>query len=206
MWDKAENALRKIMDDIGLPYVEKIGEAAFYGPKLDVQVKPAVGNEYTLSTCQIDFCLPMKFDLNYIDKDGTKKTPVVIHRAILGSIDRFIAFYLEETKGNLPTWLSPIQVNIIPVNNNYHLDYCNKLKEELEKNNIRVNLDERDEKLSYKMRESQTKKIPYTLIIGDSEKENNTISYRLHGKKDTTTLPINEFIDKLTDEIKNYKM
>ena len=206
MWDKAENALRKIMDNIGLPYIERIGEAAFYGPKLDVQVKPAVGNEYTISTCQIDFCLPMKFDLNYIDKDGNKKTPVVIHRAILGSIDRFIAFYLEETKGSLPLWLSPVQVNIIPVNNNYHLEYSNKIKKELEKHNIRVNLDERDEKLSYKMRESQTKKIPYTLIIGDNEKENNTISYRLHASKDTTTLSKKEFINKLIDEINNYKM
>ena len=206
MWNKAENALRKIMNDIGLPYVEKIGEAAFYGPKLDVQVKPAVGNEYTLSTCQIDFCLPMKFDLNYIDKNGTKQTPVVIHRAILGSIDRFIAFYLEETKGNLPTWLSPVQINIIPVNNNYHLEYCNKLKEELENNSIRVNLDSREEKLGYKMRESQTKKIPYTLIIGDNEKENKTISYRLHGKKETVTMSIKEFIDKINDEIINHKM
>ena len=206
MWNKAENALRKIMNDIGLPYVEKIGEAAFYGPKLDVQVKPAVGNEYTLSTCQIDFCLPMKFDLNYIDKNGTKQTPVVIHRAILGSIDRFIAFYLEETKGNLPTWLSPVQINIIPVNNNYHLEYCNKLKEELENNSIRVNLDSREEKLGYKMRESQTKKIPYTLIIGDNEKENKTISYRLHGKKETVTMSIKEFINKINDEIINHKM
>ena len=206
MWEKAEDALRKIMNDIGLPYVEKIGEAAFYGPKLDVQVKPAVGNEYTLSTCQIDFCLPMKFDLNYIDKDGTKKTPVVIHRAILGSIDRFIAFYLEETKGNLPVWLSPTQINIIPVNNNYHLDYCNKIKEELEKHNIRVNLDSRDEKLNYKMRESQTKKIPYTLIIGDNEKEGNTISYRLHGQKDTANLSIKEFTKKVVEEINNYKI
>ena len=206
MWNKAEDALRKIMDNIGLPYTEKIGEAAFYGPKLDVQVKPAVGNEYTLSTCQIDFCLPMKFDLNYIDKDGTKKTPVVIHRAILGSIDRFIAFYLEETKGNLPLWLSPTQVNIIPVNNEYHLEYAKKIKEELKKQNIRVNLDTRDEKLSYKMRESQTRKIPYTLIIGDKEKENNTISYRLHASKETITLSLNDFINELIDKIHNYKM
>ena len=205
MWNKAENAL-KIMNDIGLPYVEKIGEAAFYGPKLDVQVKPAVGNEYTLSTCQIDFCLPMKFDLNYIDKNGTKQTPVVIHRAILGSIDRFIAFYLEETKGNLPTWLSPVQINIIPVNNKYHLEYAKEIFKLLKENNFRVELDDREEKLGYKMRESQTKKIPYTLIIGDNEKENKTISYRLHGKKETVTMSIKEFIDKINDEIINHKM
>ena len=125
MWNTAENALRKILDDIGIPYEEKIGEAAFYGPKLDVQVKPAVGNEFTLSTCQIDFCLPMKFDLKYIDKDGEKKTPVVLHRAVFGSLDRTIAYYLEETKGNLPVWLAPVQAIVMPVNNQYHLDYSN---------------------------------------------------------------------------------
>ena len=122
MWNNAENRLRKVLDDIGIDYVEKIGEAAFYGPKLDVQVKPAVGNAYTLSTCQLDFCLPMKFDLTYVDSDGTKKTPVVLHRAVFGSLDRFIAYYLEETKGLLPLWLSPVQVNVIPVNNEYHLE------------------------------------------------------------------------------------
>ena len=138
MWDKAENELREVLNELGIDYTEEIGEAAFYGPKLDVNVKPAVGGEYTLSTCQLDFCLPAKFDLKYVDKDGTKKTPVVLHRAILGSLDRFMAYILEETKGILPTWLSPVQVNVIPVNNDYHLDYCIKLKEELILNNIRV--------------------------------------------------------------------
>ena len=203
MWDKAENALRKIMDDLGYPYEEKIGEAAFYGPKLDVQVKPAVGNEYTISTCQIDFCLPMKFDLKYIDADGSKKTPVVIHRAILGSIDRFMAFYLEETKGNLPLWMSPRQVNIIPVNNEYHLEYANRIKSELENHNIRVSVDDRDEKLSYKMRESVIKKTPYTLILGDKERDANTISYRLRGSESTENLSIEEFVNKINKEIKD---
>ena len=203
MWDKAENALRKIMDDLGYPYEEKIGEAAFYGPKLDVQVKPAVGNEYTISTCQIDFCLPMKFDLKYIDADGSKKTPVVIHRAILGSIDRFMAFYLEETKGNLPLWMSPRQVNIIPVNNEYHLEYANRIKNELENHNIRVSVDDRDEKLSYKMRESVIKKTPYTLILGDKERDANTISYRLRGSETTENLSIEEFVNKINKEIKD---
>ena len=205
MWDKAENMLRQVLNDLGIDYVEKIGEAAFYGPKLDVQVKPAVGNEITLSTCQLDFCLPAKFDLKYVDADGSKKTPVVIHRAVFGSIDRFIAYYLEETKGVLPLWLSPVQLNIIPVNNEYHLDYCMELKKLFEDNDIRVSLDSRDEKLSYKMRESQTKKIPYTLIIGDKEKESNSVSYRLHGSNDTSSLDKNEFVKLILDNIKNKK-
>ena len=203
MWEMAEDALRKIMNDIGIPYEEKIGEAAFYGPKLDVQVRPAVGNAFSLSTCQIDFCLPMKFDLKYIDKDGTKKTPVVLHRAIFGSIDRTIAYYLEETKGILPFWLAPVEVNIIPVNTEYHLEYAKEIKSILEDNGIRVNLDDRNEKLGFKMRESQTKKIPMTLILGDIEKDNRTISYRLYSKQDTTNLSIDEFVNLLKEKIKN---
>ena len=203
MWDKAENMLRVVLNDLKINYVEKIGEAAFYGPKLDVQVKPAVGNEITLSTCQLDFCLPKKFDLTYIDKDGTKKTPVVLHRAVFGSIDRFIAYYLEETKGNLPLWLSPVQVNIIPVNNDYHLEYSKEIYELLKNNDIRVELDSREEKLGYRMRESQTRKIPYTLILGDKEKENKTISFRLHGEKETTTLSVDDFIKLLKEKIDN---
>ena len=205
MWNKAENMLRQVLNDIGIEYDEKIGEAAFYGPKLDVQVKPAVGNEYTMSTCQLDFCLPMRFNLSYVDSDGSKKTPVVIHRAILGSIDRFIAFYLEETKGVLPLWLSPVQVNIIPVNLDFHLEYSNELKNILIENGIRVLIDDRDEKLSYKMRESQTKKIPYTIIIGDKELEDGSVSYRLHGSKDTVNVNKNEFIELLKNRIKDYK-
>ena len=205
MWDNAENKLREVLDDIGIDYVEKIGEAAFYGPKLDVQVKPAVGNEITISTCQLDFCLPMKFDLTYVDSDGSKKTPVVIHRAILGSIDRFMAYYLEETKGNLPLWLSPVQINIIPVNNDVHVKYVNKLKDKFEKNNLRVNVDLRDEKLSYKMRDSQKKKYPYTLIIGDKEMNDKVISYRLHGEKDTITISVNEFLSIIKKQISEYK-
>ena len=203
MWDLAENKLREVLNDLKIDYVEKIGEAAFYGPKLDVQIKPAVGNEVTLSTCQLDFCLPAKFDLKYIDSDGTKKTPVVIHRAILGTLDRFIALYLEMTKGNLPTWLAPIQVNIIPVNNLYHLDYANEIKNLLLDNDIRVELDDREEKLGYKMRESQSKKIPFNLILGNNERDNNTISYRLHGSEETKTLPKDEFVKYLKEVIAN---
>lgn len=206
MWEKAENGLREVLNELGINYTEEIGEAAFYGPKLDVNVRPAVGNEYTLSTCQLDFCLPAKFDLKYVDKDGSKKTPVVLHRAILGSIDRFMAYILEETKGNLPLWLSPVQVNIIPVNNEYHLEYCNKVHEKLLDENIRVELDNRDEKLSYKIRESQTHKIPFTLIIGQNEVDNNLISYRKFGTTETVTISIDELIILLKKTIKNKEL
>ena len=205
MWDDAENSLRKILNDIGIDYVEKKGEAAFYGPKLDVQVKPAVGNEVTISTCQLDFCLPMKFDLTYVDKDGSKKTPVVLHRAVFGSIDRFIAYYLEETKGILPLWLSPVQVNIVPINNEYHLDYSKEIEKLLNENDIRVELDSRDEKMGYKLRESITRKIPITLILGDKERDNKTISYRKYGSEETVTLSQEEFIKKINNMIKEKK-
>ena len=194
MWNTAEDKLRTVLNDLGCKYTEAIGEAAFYGPKLDVEVKPAVGPEVTLSTCQLDFLLPRRFELSYIDSNGEKKTPVVLHRAIFGTFDRFTAFILEETKGALPVWLSPVQVNVIPVNNIYHLDYSRELVALLNENNIRVELDSREEKLGYRMRESQTKKIPYTLIVGDSEKNNKTISYRRFGETETTTLSQEEFI------------
>ena len=205
MWNHAEDTLRKVLSHIGIPYIEKTGEAAFYGPKLDVQVRPAVGNEYTLSTCQLDFCLPMKFNLTYIDKDGSKKTPVVLHRAIFGSLDRFIAYYLEERKGLFPLWLAPVQVNIIPVNNEYHLDYAKNLKEKLEEAGIRVELDDREEKLGYKMRESVMKKKNYAVIIGNKETENKMVSYRKCGSEETITVSIDDFINLLLEEIKMKK-
>lgn len=205
MWDNAENKLRDVLNDLGIEYKEMIGEAAFYGPKLDVQVKPAVGNEITLSTCQLDFCLPAKFNLEYVDKDGSKKTPVVIHRAILGSIDRFIAFYLEETKGALPLWMSPTQVNIIPVNNEYHLEYAKEVFNELNDLDIRVSLDDRDEKLGYKMRESVMKKNPITLILGQKEVDDKTISFRRYGSSDTETVTKDEFVKLVKKEIAEKK-
>ena len=205
MWDKAEAALRNIMKDLGYPYVEKIGEAAFYGPKLDVQLKPAVGNEFTLSTCQLDFCLPARFDLNYIDKDGEKKTPVVIHRAIFGSIDRTIAFYLEETRGYLPLWLAPVQLEILPVNNEYHLEYAEEVFNTLKEAGYRVHLDDRNEKLGYKMREAVLKKIPYMLVLGQKEVDNKTVSYRRAGSEETVTVSMDEFLKLLKDDIDNKK-
>ena len=201
MWNTAEDKLREVLNEYGCPYEEAIGEAAFYGPKLDVEVKPAVGPEVTLSTCQLDFLLPRRFDLSYIDKDGSKKTPVVIHRAIFGTFDRFTAFLMEETKGAFPLWLSPVQVNIIPVNNDYHLEYAKKVYKDLDDMNVRVNIDDRNEKLSYKMRESQTKKNPITLILGDKEVESNTISYRKFGSTETYTLPKEIFIKTLKEAI-----
>lgn len=202
MWNRAENGLREVLNDLGIEYTEEIGEAAFYGPKLDVNVKPAVGNEITLSTCQLDFCLPAKFDLKYVDSDGSKKTPVVLHRAILGSLDRFIAYILEETKGALPLWLSPVEFNIIPVNNQYHLKYAKEIFNKLKEKNYRVELDDRDEKLGYKMRESVMKKIPYAIILGQKETDDSMISYRHYGSEETITVSYHEFIELIEKELK----
>ncbi len=201
MWDKAENELRKVLTELNIPFYETEGEAAFYGPKLDVQVKSAIGHDVTLSTCQLDFLLPERFELTYIDEEGKKVRPVVIHRAILGSLDRFIAFLLEETKGALPLWLAPVQVNIIPVSSEHQLDYAYEVKEILEKSGIRVEVDARNEKLGYRMRESQTKKIPYTLVLGDNEKENKTVTYRKHGSSDKETLSIDDFKELVLTQI-----
>ncbi len=205
MWNKAEDELRRVLKDLNIEFTEEIGEAAFYGPKLDVNVQPAVGNEYTLSTCQLDFCLPMKFDLKYVDSDGTKKTPVVLHRAILGSLDRFMAYILEETKGALPAWLAPTQVVVIPVNNEYHLEYAKDVFNSLNDVNLRVKLDDREEKLSYKMREAVINKIPFAVILGQKEVDGNLVSYRKYGSEETFTVTRDEFIKLITDCIKNKK-
>jgi len=201
MWNEAEAKLREVLNDLGVEFFEAVGEAAFYGPKLDVEVKPAVGPEVTLSTCQLDFLLPRRFELSYIDSDGSKKTPVVLHRAIFGTFDRFTAFILEETKGILPLWLAPTQINIVPVNNEYHLEYSKEIEELLRKEGFRVEMDARDEKLSYRMRESQTRKIPLTLIVGDKERDEKTISYRIFGTTETVTLSQSDFIAFVKDEI-----
>ena len=202
MWNTAEDALRKVLNNLGIEYTEEIGEAAFYGPKLDVNVKPAVGNEYTLSTCQLDFCLPAKFNLTYVDKDGEKKTPVVLHRAILGSLDRFMAYILEETKGNLPLWLAPVQVKILPVKNeDEELNaYAHDLYSYLQDNNIRVEIDERNEKLGYRIREAQL------VVLGKDEVEEKSVSYRLHGEQKSTTVPREDFLAMLKDDIATKKI
>ena len=204
MWNTAEQALRDTLNEIGIEYTEEIGEAAFYGPKLDVQVKPAIGNEITLSTCQLDFCLPAKFNLTYTDADQSKKTPVVIHRAILGSLDRFMAYILEETKGNLPLWLAPTQVKVLPVKtDDEELNaYADKLVAALNDRDIRVVLDNRSEKLGYKMREAQIQKVPYLAVLGKNEAGEGTVSYRLHGEQGTQTVSFDEFVDMIETKIK----
>ena len=205
MWNEAETKLREVLNELGVEYFEAIGEAAFYGPKLDVEVKPAVGPSVTLSTCQLDFLLPRRFELNYVDTDGEKKTPVVLHRAIFGTFDRFTAFIIEETKGAFPTWLSPIQTLIIPVSYEHQGKYSEKLLERLSDAGLRVELDRRNEKVGYKMREAQMRKIPYILVIGDSEVENDTVTYRKYGEVEKTTVSTDEFIKLITDEINNRK-
>ncbi len=174
MWDMAESQLREILDESGLDYYEAEGEAAFYGPKLDVQIKTAVGHDVTISTCQLDFLLPQRFELEYIGEDNMPHRPVVIHRAILGTFDRFLAFLIEETKGAFPMWLAPTQVKILPISDN-QIEYALKIKEELEAKNIRVELDDRNEKIGYKIREAQLQKVPYMLIVGEQEVQNETV-------------------------------
>lgn len=201
MWNQAENKLREVLNSLHIPYFEAIGEAAFYGPKLDVEVKPAVGPEVTLSTCQLDFLLPRRFELSYIDQNGEKQIPVVIHRAIFGTFDRFTAFLIEETKGIYPLWLAPTQVNIIPVNMEYHAQYSEEILHLLQENGYRVTLDARNEKLSYKMRESVIKKIPVTVILGQKEVDENLISYREFGSEETTTVSKEKFLEYLHNRI-----
>lgn len=203
IWEMAENEMRRVLTELGYDFYEAKGEAAFYGPKLDVQIKTAIGHDITLSTCQLDFMLPERFDLTYINESGEKTRPVVIHRAILGTFDRFMAYLIEEYKGAFPVWLAPVQINIIPVNNEYHMEYAQKIYEQLINEEYRVKLDDRSEKLGYKMRESVMKKIPYTLILGAKEMENETISYRKYGSEETTTLSIQEFINLLKEQIEN---
>lgn len=197
LWEKSEKALREILEKSGAEFYEAEGEAAFYGPKIDVQVKSAIGHDVTLSTVQLDYQLPERFELEYINESGERVRPVVIHRAILGSLDRFVAFLLEETKGNLPIWLAPIQVSIIPVNAEYHLDYAKEVESFLREKGFRVELDDRNEKLSYRLRESQVKKIPVTLVLGDKEVETKQVNYRLFGSKDTTSATLDELVELL---------
>ena len=200
MWNTAEQALRDTLDSIGIEYTEEIGEAAFYGPKLDVNVKPAVGAEYTLSTCQLDFCLPAKFDLKYVDADGSKKTPVVLHRAILGSLDRFMAYILEETKGKLPTWLSPVQVKVLPLSDKY-VDYSQKIYEKLLDEGIRAEIDTRDEKIGYKIREARLEKVPYMLVLGQKEEETGEVAVRSRFAGDEGAKNFDEFVKSIKEEI-----
>ena len=197
MWNTAEDALRQVLNELKIDYTEEIGEAAFYGPKLDVNVKPAVGAEYTLSTCQLDFCLPAKFELTYVDQDGTEKTPVVIHRAILGSLDRFMAYLIEETKGRFPVWLAPVQVKVLPVSEKF-MEYASQCCETLLDAGFRAELDERNEKIGYKIREAQqVERVPYMLIIGQKETDAQNVTYRNRDTGESTTSSMEEFMELL---------
>ena len=203
MWERAESELREILTELGLDFYEAEGEAAFYGPKLDVQLKSAIGHDVTVSTCQLDFLLPERFELEYIGEDGKPHRPVVIHRAILGSLDRFMAFLIEETKGAFPTWLSPLQVKVLPISDK-HLEYANKVKEALEEKDVRVEVDERAEKIGYKIREAQLQKVPYMLVVGDKEQEAGEVGVRNRKDGDVGAMKLEDFVEKIDEEIKTF--
>ncbi len=205
MWEMAETELRSILTEMNLDFYEAEGEAAFYGPKLDVQIKTAVGHDVTISTCQLDFLLPQRFELEYIGEDGAAHRPVVIHRAILGTFDRFLAFLIEETKGAFPMWLAPVQVKLLPISDN-QIGYASKIKNELENLGIRIELDDRNEKIGYKIREAQMQKVPYMLVIGEKEVESNSVSVRSRKDGDIGQMAVEEFKNKINEDIKNYKI
>ncbi len=203
MWNTAESQLREILKEANLNFYEAEGEAAFYGPKLDVQIKTALGHDITISTCQLDFLLPRRFELSYIGEDGKEHTPVVIHRAILGTFDRFLSFLIEETKGVFPIWLAPVQVKILPISD-AHNEYANSVKEQLEKEGIRIEIDDRNEKIGYKIREAQVQKVPYMLVVGEKEMECKTVGVRSRKDGDIGAIKIDEFIKTVLEEIKNF--
>ncbi|MCM3611447.1 threonine--tRNA ligase [Planococcus sp. MERTA32b] len=202
MWERAQSMLKEAMDEMGLDYVEAEGEAAFYGPKLDVQVKTALGKEETLSTVQLDFLLPERFDLSYIGEDGKQHRPVVIHRGVVSTMERFVAFLIEEYKGAFPTWLAPVQVEIIPVSLDVHSDYANEVKEKLQAHKLRVDIDGRDEKLGYKIREAQMQKVPYMLVLGDKELEDGSVNVRKYGEQKSESMPFEDFLSMIKGELR----
>ncbi|MER2146030.1 MAG: threonine--tRNA ligase [Aerococcus urinaeequi] len=206
MWEKAQAMLKETMDDLGLEYFEAIGEAAFYGPKLDVQMKTALGNEETMSTVQLDFLLPERFDLTYVGQDGQDThRPVVIHRGVVSTMERFVAYLIEEYKGAFPTWLAPVQAKLIPVNDDAHGDHVEDIRRRMKAAGMRVEVDNRNEKMGYKIREAQTLKIPYQLVFGDNEIAENTVTVRRYGSKETLSMPFDEFLAQLEQDIKEYK-
>ena len=206
MWEKAQAMLKETMDELGLEYFEAIGEAAFYGPKLDVQMKTALGNEETMSTVQLDFLLPERFDLTYVGQDGQDThRPVVIHRGVVSTMERFVAYLIEEYKGAFPTWLAPVQAKLIPVNDDAHGDHVEEIRRRMKAAGMRVEVDSRNEKMGYKIREAQTQKIPYQLVFGDNEIAENTVTVRRYGSKETLSMPFDEFLAQLEQDIKEYK-
>lgn len=203
MWEMTQRQLKETMEEMNLEYIEVEGEAAFYGPKLDIQVKTALGKDETLSTVQLDALLPERFDLTYIGEDGKEHRPIVIHRGVVSTMERFVAFLIEEYKGAFPTWLAPIQTKIIPVSPQVHLDYAKKVADELRLQGIRIEIDERDEKLGYKIRQAQTEKVPFALVLGDKEIEENAVNYRRYGEKETSSLSMDAFKQLLKEEIES---
>lgn len=201
MWDKAQAMLKETLEDMGVEYVVAVGEAAFYGPKLDVQVKTALGKDETLSTVQLDFHLPERFELTYVGEDGKDHRPVVIHRGVVGTMERFVAFLIEEYKGAFPTWLAPVQAKIIPVSPDVHLGYAKKVEDKLRHQGVRVSVDERNEKIGYKIREAQTQKVPFALVLGDNEIEENAVNVRRYGEKQSETLGFEDFVTLINKEI-----
>ena len=201
LWEKSESELREVLKEMGVKYYEAIGEAAFYGPKIDVQVKSAIGHDVTLSTIQLDYQLPERFELEYIDSDQEKKRPVVIHRAILGSLDRFVAFLLEETKGIFPLWLAPTQAVVLPIAPGAHGEYAAEIVKDLKKMGIRCTLDDRNEKLGYRVREAQTNKIPVEVVVGDKERDERAVTVRRYGSKVETKISLDDFYSMIQDEI-----
>jgi threonyl-tRNA synthetase len=204
MWEKSQKMLKSAMDDLGLEYFEAEGEAAFYGPKLDVQTKTALGGEETLSTIQLDFLLPERFDLHYIGADGQEHRPVMIHRGIVSTMERFTAYLTEIYKGAFPTWLAPQQVAIIPVNNDLHLDFSQKLRDQLVAKHVRVQIDDRNEKMGYKIRQAQVNKIPYTLVVGDKEIAADQVTVRKYGEEATNTMAVTDFIKEISADVASY--
>ena len=204
MWETAESQLREILTELNIEFYEAEGEAAFYGPKIDIQIKTALNHDITIPTCQLDFALPERFDLEYVGEDGEKHRPVVIHRAILGSSDRFISFLLEETKGFLPIWLAPLQVKVMPITDKQR-DYAKEIADKLRKDKIRVELDDRNEKIGYKIREAQLQKVPYMLIIGDKEIESNAVGVRSRKDGDVGSMSFDDFYNKIKEEIETFK-
>ncbi|ARF16348.1 threonine--tRNA ligase [Sporosarcina ureae] len=202
MWERAQAMLKEAMDEMELPYTEEEGEAAFYGPKLDVQVKTAIGMEETLSTAQLDFLLPERFDLTYIGEDGKQHRPVVIHRGVVSTMERFVAFLIEEYKGAFPTWLAPIQVELIPVSPDVHLDYAQDVKDQLTLAGFRVDVDSRDEKIGYKIREAQVQKVPYMLVLGDREMEAGEVNVRKYGEQKSESMSFEAFLELIKEDVK----
>ena len=204
MWEKSQSKLKAAMDDMGLEYFEAEGEAAFYGPKIDVQTRTALGGEETLSTIQLDFLLPERFDLSYVGADGQEHRPVMVHRGIVSTMERFTAYLTEIYKGAFPTWLAPKQVEIIPVKNELHFDYAKQLQSKLAAHHIRVSIDDRNEKMGYKIRQAQVNKVPYTLVVGDNEKAEETVTVRKYGEEQTQAMSQADFMAMLSRDIESY--